>query len=96
MVQLTFKPGSVVSFGRAYRTAGSHAPRRATSTKTAQASARRQARPRRTLREGVITVVACLLAFAVAEVTLINFLFFPECNRTTGDCFLIQHAWGAK
>lgn len=41
-------------------------------------------------------VFACLIVAAIVDVAVINFLFFPECNRITRDCFLVQHLWGAK
>ncbi len=37
-----------------------------------------------------------IVAAALLNGILMNFLFFPECNRITGDCFLIQHLWGAQ
>lgn len=96
MVQLTFKPGSVVGFGRAYRVGCSDLHRGTRFTHKPKSSARRQARRERKFLEVFANLMACLFAFALVEVAVINFLFFPECSRTTRDCFLIQHAWGAK
>lgn len=39
----------------------------------------------------------CAVALLLAELFVIvfmNFLFFPDCNRETRDCFLIEHLWG--
>lgn len=60
-----------------------------------QASAR-QPRKRISLRRLAGGVLACVIVAAMADVALINFMFFPECNRITHDCFLVQHLWGAK
>lgn len=61
-----------------------------------QASARQQARQRRNWREIAGNAVACLLIVALVDVAIINFLFFPDCNRDTRDCFLVQHLWGDR
>jgi hypothetical protein len=36
------------------------------------------------------------LVAGLINVIVINALFFPDCNRTNNDCFLIQKLWGAK
>lgn len=61
-----------------------------------QASARRQARHPRNWKEVIGYAVACLLIAAVFDIALINMLAYPDCNRETRDCFLVQHLWGAK
>lgn len=66
------------------------------SLQITQASARRQVRKRRNWLEVAGNALACLLIVALIDVAIINFLFFPDCNRDTRDCFLVQHLWGAK
>lgn len=51
---------------------------------------------KRRWKEVIQCVLACLVITAVADVALINFLFYPECNRETRDCFLVQHMWGQQ
>lgn len=65
------------------------------STKTASASGN-QARKRRNWSEVIQGALACLAMAAIFNVILINFLFFPDCNRDNRDCFVVQHLWGAK
>jgi hypothetical protein len=60
-----------------------------------QASAR-QPRKRSALKEFLGRALACVIVMAIVDVAVINFMFFPECNRITHDCFLVQHLWGAK
>lgn len=60
-----------------------------------QASAR-QPRKRNSLKGILGRALACVMVMAIVDVALINFMFFPECNRITHDCFLVQHLWGAK
>lgn len=60
-----------------------------------QASAR-QPRKCTTLKGILGRALACVMVMAIVDVALINFMFFPECNRITQDCFLVQHLWGAK
>jgi hypothetical protein len=38
--------------------------------------------------------IACLIVAALFNVILINALFFPDCNRITRDCFVIDKMWG--
>lgn len=44
---------------------------------------------------GLISKIAfaILIAF-IFNVIFINALFFPDCNRETRDCFLIEKMWG--
>lgn len=60
-----------------------------------QASAR-QPRKRNSLRGILGRALACVMVMAIVDVALINFMFFPECNRITHDCFLVQHLWGER
>lgn len=55
-----------------------------------------QARKRRNWKEVIQGVLACLVIAALLDVVLINVLLFPDCNRDTRDCFLVQHLWVAK
>ena len=86
MIITAFQSGSVAHLGATYR-----AP-----SLNRNASAGRQARKRHAGRELARNAFACLLIAALIDVALINFLLFPDCNRTTRDCFLVQHLWGAK
>ncbi len=61
-----------------------------------QASARRQVRKRQSLLEVIGNALACLLIIAIVDIALINFFAFPDCNRVTRDCFLVENLWGAK
>jgi hypothetical protein len=60
-----------------------------------EASARKP-RKRYSLIRILGRALACVVVAAIANVALINFMFFPECNRITRDCFLVQQLWGAK
>lgn len=61
-----------------------------------QASARRQVRHPRNWLEVAGYAMTCLLIAAIVDIALINMLAYPDCNRTTRDCFLVHHLWGAK
>ncbi len=66
------------------------------SPRVTQASARQQVRKRRSLKEVAGYALACLLMAAIFDIALINMVAYPDCNRVTRDCFLVQHLWGAK
>jgi hypothetical protein len=38
----------------------------------------------------------CMIVAAILTVVFINAMFFPDCNRDTRDCFLVEKLWGAK
>jgi len=39
-------------------------------------------------------LLACIVIAAALDVSLINLVLYPDCNRTTRDCFLVANAWG--
>ena len=73
-----------------------HGVTHVTLTRVSQASARQQVRKRRSLLEVTGNALACLLIVAIVDIALINFFLFPDCNRVTRDCFLVENLWGAK
>lgn len=46
------------------------------------------------LKELIGGTVMCIIVAAIFNVVFINALFFPDCNRITRDCFLIEKMWG--
>lgn len=44
----------------------------------------------------LISALLVMMVAALVNVLVINALFFPDCNRITNDCFLIQKLWGAE
>lgn len=73
-----------------------HGVTHVTLSRVSQASARRQVRKRRSWLEVTSTTLACLLIVAIVDIALINFIAFPDCNRVTRDCLLVENLWGAK
>jgi hypothetical protein len=51
---------------------------------------------RRGLKQLLGNIALCLLIAAIIDIAVINALFFPDCNRETRDCFMVQYLWGEK
>ena len=41
-------------------------------------------------------ITGCMMFSFLFAVLMINWLFYPECNRITNDCFLVNEMWEEK